>query len=282
MGDSTLLSPRHPSRSPRHHRRAWTHQAGTSPYRGGQESPPTVLSRRSSLTGDPGPPPTVAGSDGASRAPGGRTQLGAGGRGTAQRRQLAPTAGGPRPGGLKEVHWVPVDPVAGRAAPGSTDTNHVDAGGTPQLETSLIRHRDGNCRGSRVWIIRMAADVPGWGAGSPLQRASFRRLRRALDRHREPAELSRQTERARNSSGTDDTDIRAWWPQGAGPVLWAPGRGVTQGENRRLQRCSRRGDRPSDLRERPQEAINAWYTVKGVSPLCALRTHLGSRHAMTF
>ena len=57
---------------------------------------------------------------------------------------------------------------------------------------------------------------------------------------------------------------------------------MTQGENRRPQRCSRRGDRPSDLRERPQEAINAWYTVKGVSPLCALRTHLGSRHAMTF
>lgn len=208
MGDSTLLSPRHPSRSPRHHRRAWTHQAGTSPYRGGQESPPAVLSRRSSLTGDSGPPPTVAGSDGASRAPGGRTQLGAGGRGTAQRRHLAPTAGGPRPGGLKEVHWVPVVPVvpvAGRAAPGSTDTNHVDAGGTPQLETSLIRHRDGNCRGSRVWIIRMAADVPGWGAGARSSKPAFGGCgehstaigsqRNYRDRQNEPGTQAEQTTR---------------------------------------------------------------------------------------
>ena len=43
----------------------------------------------------------------------------------------------------------------------------------------------------------------------------------------------------------------------------------------------RRGNRPSDLRERAREGVHPWYTLKGTFPLRALRTRLGSRHAMT-
>jgi hypothetical protein len=54
----------------------------------------------------------------------------------------------------------------------------------------------------------------------------------------------------------------------------------TAGDFRRPGR-SRPGNRSSDLRERNREPIKSWYTLKGTSPICALRTRLGSRHAVT-